>query len=62
VLPLAGRLLSLKLIWLTIPTPLIVRTWQINPDPKTGKPYSLLPMTGNATTHLIWFEGEEKDE
>ena len=61
VLPLAGKLLSLKLIWLTIASSLIVRTWQLNPDLKTDKPYSLLPMTGegNAKTTLVWFEKGE---
>jgi tryptophan-rich sensory protein len=56
VLPLAGKLLSLKLIWLTIAASLIVRTWQINPDPKTERPYALLPKVGDgAETNIVWF-------
>lgn len=56
VLPLAGKLLSLKLIWLTIAASLIVRTWQINPDLKTGKKYSLLPRRDDdAETKFMWF-------
>ena len=56
VLPLAGQLLSLKLIWLTIASSLIIQTWRINPNPKTGEKYSLLPRKeGNAKTEFIWF-------
>ena len=56
VLPLAGKLLSLKLIWLSIAASLIVRTWQINPDPKTEKPYSILPrVNDDAETKIVWF-------
>jgi tryptophan-rich sensory protein len=59
VLPLAGKLLSLKLLWLTVASSLIVRTWQLNPNPETEKPYSLLPMTGEgSTTELLWFAQE----
>ncbi|KAL3898748.1 MAG: hypothetical protein SGARI_006606, partial [Bacillariaceae sp.] len=59
VSPLAGKLLSLPLIWLTIASSLIVRTWQLNPDPNTGKTESLIPTTTNAEktiTKLVWFE------
>ena len=31
VSPLAGKLLSLPLIWLSIASSLIIRTWQLNP-------------------------------
>jgi tryptophan-rich sensory protein len=55
---LAGRLLSLPLIWLTIASSLILRTWQLNPSPATGKPESLLPTktTTTSVTKLEWFE------
>ena len=55
VLPLAGRLLSLKLIWLTIASSLITRTWQINPDSNTGKLSSLFPTKRDGPTKLVWF-------
>jgi translocator protein len=59
VTPLAGRLLSLPLIWLTIASSLIIRTWQLNPVPDTGKPDSFLPTKTagtNTITKLEWFE------
>jgi benzodiazapine receptor len=60
VLPLAGKLLSLKLIWLSIASSLIIRTWQLNPDPKTGKKYPFLPQVGDeAETKIIWFAKED---
>lgn len=56
VLPLAGQLLSLKMIWLTIASSLIIQTWRINPNPKTGEKYSLLPRKeGDAKTEFMWF-------
>ena len=56
VLPLAGKLLSLKLIWLTIASSLIIQTWRLNKNPKTGKKYSLLPKTGEGSkTEFAWF-------
>ena len=58
VSPVAGRLLSLPLVWLTIASSLIVRTWQLNPDTSTGKPEPLMPTTDSDTTitKLEWFE------
>jgi translocator protein len=56
---LAGQLLSLPLIWLTIASSLIIRTRQLNPAPDTGKPDSFLPtkIAGAKTiTKLEWFE------
>jgi tryptophan-rich sensory protein len=55
VVPLAGKLLLLKLIWLTIATSLIVRTWQLNPDPSTGRMAPLLPTKGDGITKFEWF-------
>lgn len=37
VVPLAGKLLSLTLTWLTAAAALETNTWAINPDPDTGK-------------------------
>jgi tryptophan-rich sensory protein len=56
---LAGRLLALPLIWLTIASSLIIRTWQLNPSPDTAKLESLLPKKSSSTktiTKLLWFE------
>jgi len=65
VVPLAGTLLSLPLVWLSIASSLIFRTWQLNnPNPVTGRSYSLLPrleqqqqqQQTKTITKLIWFE------
>lgn len=54
--PMAGKILALTLIWLTIASVLITRTWQLNPDPATGKPEPLYPVKGGkAKTRYIWF-------
>jgi benzodiazapine receptor len=67
--PLAGKLLSLKLIWLTVATSLITRTWQLNPkkkkdedDPRTTSTGNnslapLLPTQGDGETNFQWFGG-----
>lgn len=59
--PLAGKLLSLPLVWLTIASSLIVRTWQLNPSEETGEKESLLPTKpisqDGTITKLTWFEG-----
>lgn len=56
VKPLAGKLLSLKLIWLTIASSLITRTWTINPA-ADGATAPLLPTQGDGRpTKLEWFE------
>ena len=41
--PLAGKLLGLTQLWITAAAALETRTWQINPDPDTGKREPLLP-------------------
>ena len=56
--PLAGKLLSIALVWLTIASALVTRTWQLNPDPETGKPEPLYPVTGKVNTKIEWFEGK----
>jgi translocator protein len=69
--PPAGRLLSVPLLWLTVASTLIFRTWQLNPSPKTGRPESLLPKkkttvaeedgtNAKTITRLIWFERNGK--
>lgn len=59
--PLAGKLLSIPLIWLTIAGSLVVRVWQLNPSPATGEKDSLLPTKPSSQegsiTKLTWFEG-----
>ena len=60
VIPLAGKLLGLSLVWLTIASALVTRTWQLNPDPETGKPEPLYPVTGKAATKFAWFAKKER--
>ena len=52
---LAGQLLCLPLLWLTVASALIIRTWQLNPDAETGLPYPLYPVAGQGKTELKWF-------
>lgn len=63
--PLAGKLLSLPLLWLTIASSLIFRTWQINPSAATGEKESFLPTKPAAQdgsiTKLVWFEGSNDE-
>lgn len=60
--PLAGKLLSVPLVWLTIASSLIVRTWQLNPSASSGEKESLLPTKPasqeGSITKLTWFEGK----
>jgi translocator protein len=55
---LAGKLLGATLIWLTIATALVTATWRLNPDPVTGKPEPLYPVTGKAQTKFAWFSSK----
>jgi hypothetical protein len=54
VLPLAGKLLALNLVWLTVATSLITRTWQLNPNQKNGKRSPLLPTKGDGVTETTF--------
>lgn len=56
VSPMAGKLLCLPLVWLTVASSLIIRTWQLNADPTTGKPYPLYPVQGQGKTKFVWFQ------
>jgi len=61
VVPIVGKLLSLKLIWLSVASSLIVRTWQLNPNTATNKKYSLLPRVGEGLqSKLVWFSNKQK--
>lgn len=54
---LAGTLLGVTLIWLTIASSLIIQTWRLNVD-KNGAKDSLLPMVnknGESLTKFSWF-------
>jgi translocator protein len=53
---LAGKILAITLVWLTIASALITRTWQLNPDPTTGKVEPLYPVKGKVKTRYIWFQ------
>lgn len=55
---LAGKLLGVTLVWLSIATALITRTWQLNPEASTGKVERLLPMRNSkeaCRTKFAWF-------
>lgn len=54
--PLAGNLLGLTVIWLSVATCLITTTWQINPNPVTGEKDALYPVKGEAKTEFVWFQ------
>lgn len=57
--PLAGNLLGLTVIWLSIATSLITATWQLNPNPITGEKDALYPVKGEAKTEFVWFQQEQ---
>jgi tryptophan-rich sensory protein len=54
--PLAGNLLGLTVIWLSVATSLITATWQLNPNPVTGEKDPLYPVKGEAMTEFEWFQ------
>lgn len=56
VVPRAGTLLALPLVWLSVASALIYSTWRINPDPSTGKPEPLYPTVGDKKTKFVWFQ------
>ena len=56
----AGRVLALTLIWLTIAAALVTATWRLNPDPTTGQPEPLYPVQGRVRTKLAWFSNGTK--
>ena len=58
VTPLAGNLMGLVVIWLSVATSLIVATWQLNPNPTTGEKYPLYPIVGDKKTEFTWFQKE----
>lgn len=55
VVPIAGKLLSASLVWLTVASALVTSTWRLNPDPHTGKPEPLYPVKGKTSTKYMWF-------
>lgn len=60
VVPAAGKLLSVTLVWLTIAAALVTATWRLNLDPRTGQPQSLYPVRGTAVrTVFQWFGNKE---
>uniref|UniRef100_A0A6T6HSN4 Uncharacterized protein n=1 Tax=Craspedostauros australis TaxID=1486917 RepID=A0A6T6HSN4_9STRA len=64
VVPLAGELLSIKLVWLTIAASLVIQTWRLNPNEVTGELDSLLPtkLDGEPSmTRFEWFGGSKAD-
>lgn len=61
VLPLAGKLLGVTCIWLTVATTLITDTWRLNPVDVGGasRRVPLYPVKGEAETGFLWFGGSE---
>lgn len=51
---LAGKMLSLTMVWLSIAAALVTATWKLNPDPATGKPEPLYPVQGEIVTKFAW--------
>ena len=58
---MAGQLMSIPLIWLTVASALVTATWRLNPNEKTGEAEPLYPVIGNASTEFAWFSSEEKE-
>ena len=60
-LPLAGKLLGVTCIWLSVATALITDTWRLNPITTSGKDgqktrrVPLFPVVGEAETTFLWF-------
>jgi len=57
--PLAGNLLGLTLIWLSVATSLVTATWQLNPNSATGERYALYPVEGESKTEFVWFQNKQ---
>lgn len=58
VVPAAGKLLAVPLVWLTIASTLITATWRLNPG-DDGKCDPLYPIKGGkAETKFAWFASE----
>jgi tryptophan-rich sensory protein len=64
VLPLAGKLLGVTCIWLSVATALITDTWRLNPittlgkDGQTKRRVPLFPVAGEAETTFLWFNNK----
>ncbi|KAL7579932.1 hypothetical protein ACA910_004932 [Epithemia clementina (nom. ined.)] len=58
--PMAGQLMTLPLLWLTVAFTLVVRIWQLNPDEQTGKVEPLYPVVGKSFTEFAWFAKSEQ--
>ena len=65
VLPLAGKLLGLTCVWLSVATALITDTWRLNPvsvdDGGEMKRVPLYPVKGEAETGFLWFSSDEEE-
>lgn len=53
--PLAGNLLGLTVIWLSVASSLITATWELNPD-ISGERDPLYPVVGESKTEFIWLQ------
>lgn len=56
--PVAGKLLALPLVWLTIASALVASTWRLNPLSTTGKLDKWYPTQGQARTEFVWFQSK----
>lgn len=55
VVPLAGQIMVIPLLWLTVASTLVTRIWQLNPDAETGEIEPLYPVVGKASSNFTWF-------
>jgi tryptophan-rich sensory protein len=53
--PMAGNLLGLTVIWLSVASSLITATWKLNPD-CSGERDHLYPVVGESKTEFIWLQ------
>jgi tryptophan-rich sensory protein len=53
--PLAGSLLGLTVIWLSVACSLITATWKLNPN-SSGEKDPLYPVVGGSKTEFIWLQ------
>lgn len=63
VLPLAGKLLGMTCVWLSVASALITDTWRLNPvsigDGGDMKRVPLYPVKGEAETGFLWFRNSK---
>ncbi|GAX21617.1 hypothetical protein FisN_29Hh052 [Fistulifera solaris] len=58
IVPVAGKLLAVTLVWLSIAATLVTATWRLNPV--DGQPQSLIPVRGSVQTTFQWFSKKQQ--